>query len=79
MNSPALPTTTPNNSLSAQLRHLGLRAVPAQLDDFLARAAKARWSPLQILEHMAQAEIAERARRSLEQRLRVSADSIWPS
>ena len=89
MNSPALPTTTPNNSLSAQLRRLGLRAVPAQLDDFLARAAKARWSPLQILEHMAQAEIAERARRSLEQRLRVSGikkfqpmadlDWAWPT
>jgi DNA replication protein DnaC len=71
MNLPTLPTTlTP--SLSAQLQHIGLRALPAQLDDFLARAAKARWSPHQILEQLAQAEIAERARRSLEQRLRFS-------
>jgi DNA replication protein DnaC len=45
---------------------------PANLDDFLARAAKARWSPHQILEQLAQAETAERARRSLEGRLRLS-------
>src|SRR5579862_655704 len=38
----------------------------------LARATKARWSPLQILEQMAQAEISERSRRSLETRLRLS-------
>ena len=63
--------TTPNPSLSAQLQHIGLRALPAQLDDFLSRAAKARWSPLQILERMAQEEIAERSRRSLERRLRL--------
>ena len=72
MISPALKTTTPNNSLPAQLQQIGLRAVPAQLDDFLARAAKARWSAHQILEQLAQAEIAERSRRSLERRLRLS-------
>src|SRR6202140_2100199 len=72
MNSPALKTTAPNGSLSTQLQQLGLRALPAQLDDFLGRAAKARWSPHQILEQMAQAELAERLRRSLEQRLRCS-------
>jgi DNA replication protein DnaC len=49
-----------------------LRSLPAGLDDFLARAVKARWSPHQILEQMAQAEIAERSRRSLERRLRLS-------
>jgi DNA replication protein DnaC len=49
-----------------------LRALPAQLDDFLARAAKARWSPHQILEQLAQAEIAERSHRSLQRRLRLS-------
>ncbi len=43
-----------------------------QLDDFIAHAAKARWSPLQVLEQLAQAEIAERSRRSLERRLRLS-------
>jgi DNA replication protein DnaC len=72
MSSPALKTTTPSISLSAQLQQIGLRALPEQLDDFLARAAKARWSPHQILEQLAQAEIAERSRRSLERRLRLS-------
>jgi DNA replication protein DnaC len=72
MNSPASNTTIPSNSLSNQLQQIGLRALPAGLDDFLARATKARWSPLQILEQMAQAEITERLRRSLERRLRLS-------
>ena len=73
MSSPAPKTTTiPSNSLLAQLEQIGLRALPAQLDDFLARAAKSRWSPHQVLEQMVQAEIAERARRSLERRLRLS-------
>jgi DNA replication protein DnaC len=72
MNSPAVKTTIPSHSLLAQLQQIGLRALPAGLDDFLARASKARWSPLQILEQMAQAEVAERSRRSLERRLRLS-------
>jgi DNA replication protein DnaC len=72
MNSPTSKTTTPSSSLAAQLGHIGLRALPSQLDDFLARASKARWSPCQILEQLAQAEIAERSRRSLERRLRLS-------
>jgi DNA replication protein DnaC len=72
MNSPAVKTTIPSNSLLTQLQQIGLRALPAGLDDFLARATKARWSPLQILEQMAQAEAAERSRRSLERRLRLS-------
>jgi DNA replication protein DnaC len=71
MNSPA-PTTIKNNSLSSQLQQIGLRALPTQLDDFLAHAAKARWSPHQILEQVVQAELAERSRRSLETRLRLS-------
>src|SRR5579862_5956258 len=72
MSSPALKTTTPSNSLSAQLQQIGLRALPTQLDDFIAHAAKARWSPHQLLEQLVQAEIAERSRRSLERRLRLS-------
>lgn len=72
MNLSAFKTTTPNPSLAAQLQQIGLRALPGQLDDFLAHAAKARWSPHQILEQLAQAEINERARRSLERRLRLS-------
>jgi DNA replication protein DnaC len=71
MSSPTPKTTTPN-SLSAQLEHIGLCALPKQLDDFLARATKARWSPHQILEQLALAEITERSRRSLERRLRLS-------
>src|SRR5437868_4107969 len=89
MNSPALKMTTPSNSLLSQLQQIGLRALPTQLDDFIAHAAKARWSPHQILEQLAHAEIAERSRRSLERRLRLSGikkfklmadfDWSWPS
>jgi DNA replication protein DnaC len=80
---------TMSNSLSGQLRQIGLCAVPAQLDDFLARATKARWSPHQVLEEVARAEMAERSRRSLERRLRLSGvkhfkpmadfDWAWPT
>ena len=89
MSSPAIKTMTPSNSLMAQLQQIGLRAVPGELDDFIARAVKARWSPHQILEQVAQAEIAERSRRSLERRLRLSGikrfkpmadfDWTWPA
>lgn len=72
MSSHATTTTAPMNSLPAQLRQIGLLALPAGLDDFLARAAKYRWSPHQMLEQIAHAEIAERSRRSLERRLRLS-------
>lgn len=70
MNSRAITNASANN-LSVQLSHIGLRALPAQLDDFLARATQSRWSPHQILEQMAQAEITECSRRSLERRLRL--------
>ncbi len=65
-------TKTPMNNLAAQLQQIGLRAVPAELDDFIARAAKGRWSPHTLLEQLAQAETEDRSRRSLERRLRVS-------
>jgi len=58
--------------LTEQLHQLGLVALPTHLDDFLARATKARWSPLQLLEELTRAETAERARRSLERRVRLS-------
>ncbi|MGI8746270.1 MAG: ATP-binding protein [Bryobacteraceae bacterium] len=61
-----------SNSLATQLEQNGLCAIPAQLDDFVARATKARWSPRQILEELAKVETAERSRRSLERRLRIS-------
>lgn len=69
MNSLMSPTT---NDLPAQLKHIGLKTVPANLDDFLARATKARWSPRMLLEQLAQEETQERSRRSLERRLRIS-------
>src|SRR3954452_10212250 len=61
-----------SHSLSEQLRQIGLCALPTQLDDFVARATKTRWSPHQLLEELARAEPAERSRRSLERRLRLS-------
>jgi DNA replication protein DnaC len=72
MNSPTRMTTTPSNSLPAQLEQIGLHTLAAEVNDFLARATKQRWSPRQILEHLAQTEAAERAHRSLERRLRLS-------
>jgi len=63
---------TPINNLAAQLQQIGLRAVPTELDDFIARATKGRWSPSMLLEQLAQAESEDRFRRSLERRLRVS-------
>src|ERR1044071_2231235 len=72
MNSPTRATTTPSTSLLAQLEQIGLHALAAEVDDFLARATQQRWSPHQILEHLAQTEAAERAHRSLERRLRLS-------
>src|SRR5260370_42023035 len=73
MNSPApkIPAMM-NNNLAAQLKQIGLCAVPTQLDDFIARVTKARCSAHQILEELAKAEAAERSRRSLERRLRIS-------
>src|SRR5438477_3119515 len=73
MNSPTrATTTTPSNSLPAQLEQIGLHALGTEVNDFLARAIKQRWSPRPILEHLVQTEAAERAHRSLERRLRLS-------
>ena len=41
MSSPTRATTTPSNSLPAQLEQIGLHALAAEVDDFLARATKA--------------------------------------
>lgn len=59
-------TTTP---LADLLTALGLRATAAQLNDLIALATKHRWSPTQLLEHVAQLEHDDRARRGLERRL----------
>lgn len=73
MNSPAMMTMTiPNNDLVAHLEQIGLKAVAQNLDDFIARATKGRWSPRLLLEELSQIESRERARLSLEHRLRFS-------
>ncbi len=59
-----------NKQTTTDLASLGLRDLPAQLDDFLARATNGRWTPLQVLQHLAEGETGERARSSLERRLR---------
>ena len=68
------PVTTihPINSLAAQLKQIGLQALPANLNDFLARATRAHWSPLMLLEQLAQGEAEDRCRRSMERRFHVS-------
>ena len=65
-------TMNPTNDLPAQLQQVGLKTISANLDDFLARAIKARWSPRMLLEQIAQEETQEHSRRSLERRFRVS-------
>jgi DNA replication protein DnaC len=49
---------------------VGLLAIAQNLDDFLARATKGRWSPAQSLEEIARLEQIEKTRRSLQSRLR---------
>ena len=61
--------TTTKTSLADFLAALGLRTTAAQLDDLIARATKHRWSVPQLLEHVAQTEQDDRARRGLERRL----------
>jgi DNA replication protein DnaC len=55
--------------LADQLNALGLRHASAHLDDLVALATKKRLSPIQLLEHLAELESQDRARRSLERRL----------
>jgi DNA replication protein DnaC len=66
------PTTKQKTELAEQLHALGLLRMAEDLDDFLARATKQRWSPQVLLEELARQEIAERERRSLERRLRAA-------
>jgi DNA replication protein DnaC len=72
MSSPTDAMKNPNHNLREQLERIGLRAVAAQLDDMLAHATQQRWSPRQLLEQLAQIEVAERTHRSLERRLRTA-------
>lgn len=63
------PTTSKTTDLKDQLVQIGLLALAETIEDFLARATKARLSPRQIVEEIARLEITEGARRSLERRL----------
>jgi DNA replication protein DnaC len=56
-------------SLADQLRALGLRHAGAHVDDIIDQATKKRWSPSQLLEHLAAVEAQDRSRRSVERRL----------
>ena len=77
------------SDLNDRLRELGLRATAEQLSDIVARATKDRWSATQTLEHVADIEEKDRARRSLERRFSRSRlgrfkpmaefDWAWPS
>ena len=65
-------TLLPNSDLKSMLACVGLKATAASLDDFIARATKRRWSPLNMLEEIARAEMEDKTRRSLETRLRTA-------
>jgi DNA replication protein DnaC len=63
------PTTTRTPDLKEQLTQIGLLALADGSDDFLARAAKGRFSPRQVVEEIVRLELTEGAKRSLERRL----------
>ena len=65
--------TTPRtraNDLPADLTQIGLLGIAAGSDDFIARAAKNRWSPRVMLEELARVELEDRAQRGLASRLK---------
>lgn len=57
------------SDLRERLRALGLFAASAALDDLAAVAAKKRWGLTETLEHIADIEEKDRARRGLERRM----------
>lgn len=67
MSFPATTTRTPD--LQGQLAQVGLLALAACAEDFLARASKSRFSPRQVVEEIVRLELTEGAKRSLERRL----------
>ena len=69
MTSVAPPPTT---TLTANLRRLGLADTASGLDDLIARATRARWSPTVLLDTLVQAELDARARRRLERQLQAA-------
>ena len=72
-------------TLADSLKALGLHRVAADLDDIISLATRKRFSPVQLLEHVAALEIEDKKKRSLEARLSTShlgkfkpmADFVW--
>ena len=56
-------------TLPEQLRQLGLTQTATDLNDLVARATQKRWSPVVLLDTVARAELAARARRRIDTRL----------
>lgn len=65
-------TKQPPPALHELLLAIGLRHTVEELDGLIALATKKRWGPVPLLEHIANLEIEDRSRRSLERRLRRS-------
>ena len=61
--------TTNDAGLSEKLAAIGLKATAGNLDDLIARAAKGRWSPSQLLDEIARSEAEGRAQRNLTRRV----------
>ena len=57
------------SDLRERLRALSLVAAGSALDDLVALATKKRWGPTEILEHVADIEEKDRARRGLDRRM----------
>jgi DNA replication protein DnaC len=72
MSYPAAATTSKTTELKEQLSQIGLLALAECVEDFLARAAKGRFSPRQLVEELVRLEQTEGAKRSLERRLQRS-------
>ncbi len=68
---PTRKTTSLNpDELRSRLLDLKLYCLADDLDDFIARATKQRWSPQILVEELVRQETAEHERRSLERRIR---------
>ena len=71
MPSSTMTTTkpTPPTDLHAALTTLGLHRLADSFDDFVARATRARWSVVQVVDEIVRTELDERARRSVARHL----------
>lgn len=57
-------------TLRSGLQSLGLMRTAEDLDDLVSRATRLRWSPEQLLDELTRQEVNERARKSVERRLK---------